>query len=265
MKSYFPLFLILSILFGCKNTRYLQAKHMIDQLTASVDAIIQPYLDSAQIAGVSIAVAKGDEVIFQKAYGYADLEFKVPTPTDASYEIGSVTKQFTAAAILQLQEEGKLSLQDDISQYFPDFDIGGRKVSLARLLDHTSGIKSYTDAEFFGDIYMQKLPQDTMLSLLEKEPFDFEPGEALIYNNSAFFILGLIIEKVSEMSYAEYVEKYLFEPAGMNNSYYCSESAVIEHRAHGYSPGREGNFNEQDILIIYGLMLRALFVQQSRI
>jgi CubicO group peptidase (beta-lactamase class C family) len=209
-------------------------------LEAFVNDLVQPAIDSQQLAGVAVGVKKGDETLLLKTYGYADLEHEVPMPLHASFEVGSVTKQFTAAAILQLVEAGKLSLEDNFTQYV-DFDTGGRTISIQRLLDHTSGIKGYTEVPtFFGEFSVSDFPRDTLLRMMEKESFDFEPGEAEIYNNTAFFILGLIIEEVSGQSYEEYVEENLFSKAGMDNSYYCSNSLIVKDRAHGYAMGPEG-------------------------
>jgi CubicO group peptidase (beta-lactamase class C family) len=209
-------------------------------LEAFVNDLVQPAIDSQQLAGLAVGVKKGDETLLLKTYGYADLEHEVPMPLNASFEIGSVTKQFTAAAILQLVEAGKLSLEDDFTQYV-DFDTGGRTISIQRLLDHTSGIKGYTEVPaFFGEFSVSDFPRDTLLRMMENEPFDFEPGEAEIYNNTAYFILGLIIEEVSDQSYGDYVEEHLFSRAGMDNSYYCSNSRIVKDRAHGYDMSPEG-------------------------
>jgi len=208
-------------------------------LETSVDSLIKPWLDSAKIAGASIAVYKEGKPMLFKSYGYADLEHDVKLPVNASFEIGSVTKQFTCVAIFQLVEQGKLSLDDDFTKYVK-FDTKGRKVTVQQLMNHTSGIKGYTEMEAFMSIAAHKLKRDTLLRLVEKEPFDFEPGTALIYNNSGFFILGLIIEKITGISYEEYVQKNLFEKIGMSNSYYCSKTKVTKNRAHGYDMGDKG-------------------------
>lgn len=202
-------------------------------LEKKVDDLVKPYFDSTNIAGIAIGVFKGNEKILLKSYGFADLEFDVKLPTDASFEIGSVTKQFTGAATMQLVEKGLLSLDDDVTKFIK-FDTQGKKVTIRQLLSHTSGIKGYTELPFFEDFSLRKFKRDTLLRIVEKEPFDFDPGEALIYNNTAFFMLGLIIEKVSGMSYEDYVSHNLFAKAGMSNTYYCSENKVTKNRAHGY-------------------------------
>ncbi len=226
--------LIAIIIVSCSTNHWQSSGY--GNLEKRVDSLVQPYIDSAKVAGIAIAVYKNNEPLIHKAYGMADLEFNVKMPVDASFEIGSVTKQFTAAAICQLAESGKLSLDDDITKYLK-FDTHGNHVTIRNLLSHTSGIKGYTELPVFEKLSVFTFPRDTLLRLLEKEPFDFDPGEGLIYSNSGFFMLGLIIEKVSGLPYEEYVKKNLFEKAGMKNSYYGSEIKVISNKAHGYNMG----------------------------
>ncbi|MCB0492446.1 MAG: beta-lactamase family protein [Cyclobacteriaceae bacterium] len=230
------------VLIGLISSCTKNEKPSTSQLEHQVDSLVQPYLDSAKLAGMAVAVYRGNEKILLKSYGYADLEWNVELPVNASFEIGSVTKQFTGASILLLAEEGKLSLDDEMTKYIT-YDTKGRKVTIRQLLSHTSGIKSYTDLPFFEHFSQQHHERDTLLRILEKEGYDFEPGEMLHYNNSAFFMLGLIIEKVSGMAYEEFVKKNLFDKAGMGNSYYCSESKIIKNKAHGYDTGEDGLVN----------------------
>lgn len=212
-------------------------------LVAALDSAARAHVAHEMVPGVSVAVVRAADTLLMRGYGYADLEWGIPTPEDASasYEIGSVTKQFTAAAIMKLVDEGQLDLEADFTQYLPDFDAQGHVVPLRRLLDHTSGIKGYTEMPvFWEEIAGEELPRDSLVSLVESEPFEFEPGTAQIYNNSAYFLLGLIIEKVSGQSYEEYVREHLFEPLGMEHSYYCSESAIHPRKAHGYDGTPDG-------------------------
>lgn len=212
------------------------------RLVTALDSAARAHVADSMVAGASVAVVRGADTLLLSGYGYADLEWDVRTPADgrASYEIGSMTKQFTATAVLQLVDEGKLDLDADMTTYLPEFDTQGHRVPLRRLLDHTSGIKGYTEMPVFGDISIKKLPRDSLVTLIEKEPFDFEPGTAEIYNNSAYFLLGLIIEKVSGQPYADYIAEHVFTPARMGHSYYCSESAIRKDRAHGYDAGPGG-------------------------
>ncbi len=209
-------------------------------VVSRLDSLASAWAADTLVAGVSVAVVHRGDTLLLKGYGLADLEWDVPMAADAVFEIGSMTKQFTAAAVLQLVEQGKLDLDADLTKYLPDYDTQGRRIPLRRLLDHTSGIKGYTEMPVFGEIMMRKLPRDSLVVKVEAAPFDFEPGTAQIYNNSAYFLLGLIVEKVSGEPYEEYVEKHLFRPLGMTRSYYCDESAVVARRAHGYDQGPQG-------------------------
>ncbi len=209
-------------------------------LVPRLDSLATTWVADSLVAGVSVAVVHRGDTLLLKGYGLADLEWNVPVTADAVFEIGSMTKQFTAAAVLQLAEQGKLYLDADITTYLPDYDTQGRRIPLRRLLDHTSGIKGYTEMPVFGEIMMRDLPRDSLVAKFEAVPFDFEPGTAQIYNNSAYFLLGLIIEKASGEPYEEYVERHLFDALGMTRSYYCDESAVVARRAHGYDQGPQG-------------------------
>jgi CubicO group peptidase (beta-lactamase class C family) len=236
-KILLPAIVIIACVSSCDTTT--TRKPDASSLERKLDSLVNPLVDSSKFAGVAIAVYRDNKPVLVKSYGYADLEFNVKLPADASFEIGSITKQFTSVAILQLVEQGKLSLEDDFTKYVK-FDTKGRKVTVRQLMNHTSGIKGYTELPFFESFMIHKYKRDTLLRIVEKEPFDFEPGEALIYNNTAFFILGLVIEKASGISYDEYVKKNIFGPAGMNTSYYCDERKAIKNRAHGYEMGDSG-------------------------
>ncbi|MEQ9397585.1 MAG: serine hydrolase domain-containing protein [Longimicrobiales bacterium] len=211
-------------------------------LRATLDSLARSHVAQSLVPGVSVAVVHRGDTLLLGGYGSADIEWDVPTPADgdAVYQIGSVTKQFTAAALLLLVERGEVDLDADVREYLPDYDTQGRSIPLRRLLDHTSGIKGYTEMPVLGRIITQDLPRDTLVALFEAEPFEFEPGAALIYNNSAYFLVGLIIEKVSGTSYEDFVARHFFEPLGMTRSSYCDEAAVISRRAHGYDTGPSG-------------------------
>ena len=204
------------------------------RIAQAVDSIVGSALQGGRAAGMSVAVVRGNDTIVFKGYGHVDLEWDVPTTPGAIYEIGSVTKQFTAVALLQLQEQGKLNLDDELTRYLTGYNTQGHKITLRRLLDHSSGIKGYTEMPIFRQLMPQKLSRDTLVKIFSAAPFDFAPGEGQVYNNSAYFLLGLVIEKVSGQSYADYIEKNVFARAGMPDSRYCNETALVKRRAHGY-------------------------------
>jgi CubicO group peptidase (beta-lactamase class C family) len=206
-----------------------------DALVKKLDSLAGSGVLENRAAGIAAAVVRGNDTLLLKSYGKADVEWNVPLPVDAVFEIGSITKQFTAVALLQLRDAGKLSLDDDITKWLPDFDTRGNKVTLRRLLDHTSGIKGLTEMPEFGLLASNgRFPRDSAYALIKRYPFEFKTGEAQIYNNSAFWLLGLVVEKASGGTYEDYVEKKLFEPLGMKRSMYCNSSENIERRAHGY-------------------------------
>lgn len=204
-------------------------------LADKLDSLAGSGVVENRAAGIVAAVVKGNDTLLLKGYGKADVEWDVPMPADAVFEIGSVTKQFTAAALLQLRDQGKLSLDDDITKWLPDFDTRGNKLTLRRLLDHTSGMVGITEMPEFGILVSNgRFPRDSAYALIRRYPFQFPTGEAQIYNNSAFWLLGLVVEKASGMTYEDYVEKKIFEPLGMKRSMYCNSSENIPRRAHGY-------------------------------
>jgi len=204
-------------------------------LVKKLDSLAGSGVLENRAVGIAAAVVRGNDTLLLKGFGKADVEWNIPLPADAMFEIGSITKQFTAAALLQLRDAGKLSLDDEITKWLPDFDPRGNTVTLRRLLDHTSGIKGLTEMPEFGDLSTNsRFPRDSAYALIKRYPFEFKTGEAQIYNNSAFWLLGLVVEKASGGTYEDYVEKKLFAPLGMTRSMYCNSSENVERRAHGY-------------------------------
>lgn len=185
--------------------------------------------------GVTLLVAKDGKIIFKGASGMANLELDIPMKSNHILRIGSITKQFTAVAILMLQEQGKLNIQDDITTFIPDYPTNGKKITVEHLLTHTSGIQSYTEVPGFMANHLRgDKTVEEMMDFFKNEPINFSPGERFQYNNSGYFLLGVIIEKASGMTYAEFVERNIFQKIGMNNSFYDSENKVIPNRVSGY-------------------------------
>ena len=205
-------------------------------LTPKLDSLAAGPVAQKRAVGLVAAVVRGRDTLLFKSYGKADAEADVALPLDAMFEVGSVAKQFTAAAILQLRDAGKLSLDDDITKWLPDFDTRGNKVPLRRLLDHTSGIMGLTEMREFGALVgNEEFPRDSAYALIKRYPFQFPTGTAQVYNNSAFWLLGLVVEKASGMSYEDYVEKRIFAPLGMSRSMYCHSEESIDRRAFGHN------------------------------
>ncbi len=199
-----------------------------DQFNKFNDAHVSVY----GYAGTVLVAQKG-KVIYQKAMGKADMEWNIPNEINTRFQIGSVTKQFTAACILQLAEQGKLNLDDKLSKYFPRFPKGD-SVTIHMLLNHTSGIRSYTSVPEFWKIASFPIQKDSMVALMSRYPYDFSPGTAWNYNNSGYYLLGYIIEKVSGKNYSEYLKENILEKAGLNNTMVNRWDTVLEKRARGY-------------------------------
>ncbi|HEX6050344.1 MAG TPA: serine hydrolase domain-containing protein, partial [Gemmatimonadaceae bacterium] len=166
-----------------------------------------------------------------------------PATPKTVYRIGSVTKQFTSAAIMRLMEQGKLSLDDTLQKFFPDFPAQGNRVTVRHLLNHTSGIKSYTSlGPKWARVIRIDLAPDSLVALFANEPFDFKPGDSYRYNNSGYFLLGMIIEKLSGKPYAQYLKDEFFTPLGLESTMYCDQAPLIKHRAQGYATRPGGVF-----------------------
>jgi CubicO group peptidase (beta-lactamase class C family) len=200
---------------------------------ADLDAIASSHYPANE-PGAAVLVMKDGEVLLRKGYGMADLEQGIPVAPDMVFRIGSVTKQFTAAAILLLEEEGKLSVKDDLRKHLPDYPAGGRVITLEHLLTHTSGIRSYTGMEEFWKEQRRDMSVEELIGVFRDQPLDFEPGSKWSYNNSGYVLLGAIIEKVSGKSYEAFLQERIFEPLGMSRTYYGSASRIIPGRAQGY-------------------------------
>ena len=210
------------------------------ELAARIYPLVQDALRNHPAPGISVAVQRDGEVVFAGGFGYADLENEVPATADTVYRIGSVTKQFTAAAALLLVEEGKLDLSADLRDYLPDYDTHGFEVSVERLLNHTSGIKGYTEMPEFWERSRLDLGHEAMRELFSAPPFEFEPGDRYQYSNSGYYLLGVLIERLSGMSYPAFLNARLFEPLGLERTHYLSNRPLIPGRAEGYEVG-EGN------------------------
>jgi len=202
-------------------------------LTSKIDALLETKFKNNG-PGATALVTKSGKVIYRKALGKANLELDVPMVPENVFQIGSMTKQFTAVSILMLLEQGKLALEDDITKYIPDYPTHNKNITIHHLLTHTSGIKSYTSMRGLREIARKDLEPLELINFFKNEHMDFNPGEKYKYNNSGYIILGYIIEKISGVSYAEFVETNIFKKINMSSSLYGSKSKIIKNRAYGY-------------------------------
>ena len=188
-------------------------------LGSRIDAAIAPYF-KADAPGATVIVVKDGKPVLRRAYGMADTAKGVKMTPDMALRLGSLTKQFTSTAILMLAEEGKLSVDDDITRHLPDYPTRGKKITIEHLLTHTSGIRSYTSKPDYVANMARDLTVAQMIDSFKNDPLEFEPGSQYRYNNSGYFLLGAIIEKIAGQSYASFLEGSIFRPLGMHDTYY---------------------------------------------
>jgi CubicO group peptidase (beta-lactamase class C family) len=195
--------------------------------------------------GAAVLVAKGGQVLLRKGYGLANVELGVPIQPDMVFELGSITKQFTAAAILLLQERGRLSVDDEIIKYLPDYPTHGRKITLDHLLTHVSGIPSYAGLPEWLSRVREDMTVQQLIDRFKDRPLEFDPGERFAYSNSGYILLGAVIEKVSGKSYEDFIEQEIFAPLGMKHSRYGHQTEIVPGRVAGYDNDGEGYRNAE--------------------
>ena len=207
-----------------------------------MEQLVQSYISTKQFMG-SVLVSQQGKVVLSKGYGFANLEWEVPNSPATKFRLGSITKQFTAASILLLEERGKLKVEDPVKKYMADAPAAWDKVTIFHLLTHTSGIPSFTSFPDYASTEAAPATPEKLVARFRDKPLEFQPGEKWNYSNSGYVLLGYLIEKTSGQSYSEFVQQNIFTPLGMKDSGYDSNSTVIAHRASGYAPGADGPVN----------------------
>ncbi|MBL4604242.1 MAG: beta-lactamase family protein [Flavobacteriaceae bacterium] len=201
---------------------------------AKIDQLLNEKF-KATTTGAAVIITKKGNTIYRKAFGLSNLELNTKMIPENVFEIGSMTKQFTAISILMLVEQQKISLTDEITKFIPGYPTHGQKITVHHLLNHTSGIKNYTSIRRLFKVARNDMKPLELINFFKNEPIDFNPGEKYKYNNSAYIILGYIIEKISGDTYEEFISKHIFQKINMTNSRYASHSKIIKNRAYGYS------------------------------
>jgi CubicO group peptidase (beta-lactamase class C family) len=215
-----------------QNTNEAQVKTRLEQVANS-------YTSNQAFMG-TVLVTDGDQVLLNKGYGDAVLEWNIPNSPDAKFRLGSITKQFTAALVLLMQQDGKLNINDPVSKYLPEAPKAWEKITLANLLGHTSGIPNLTSFKEFGTWAASPHTWDEEFAFFKDKPLDFEPGSKFSYSNSNFIVLGGVLEKVSGKKYGDLLRERIFDPLGMKDSGLDSDDLVLPKRAEGYAPGPKG-------------------------
>jgi len=206
-----------------------------------IDDLLKAEMEKHEIAGLALMVIRDGKPIKTECYGVANLEWNVPVATDTVFEIGSMTKQFTAACILLLAEDGKLSLDDKISQHFKKTPPAWADITIRHLLTHTSGIKNYTVLDGFE--MSRHMTQAQFLEKMGSYPLDFQAGTSWTYCNSGYNLLGFIIENASGKNYWDFLRERIFQPLQMTNSTSRLPSVIVPHRAAGYELKNRAHVN----------------------
>jgi CubicO group peptidase (beta-lactamase class C family) len=203
-----------------------------------VDSYISAQLREQRIPGLALAVIRDGRVVKSQGYGLGNIELQVPVTPDTVFQLGSIGKQFTATAMLMLAEDGKVSLDDKITRYFPSAARKWNGITIRQLLNHTSGLADYTDDKYIAPGGLtplhEELSDDEILRRFTTLPFNFRPGEKWSYSNTGYAILGFLIAKVSGQSYGDFLRARIFKPLGMSATRVISESDIVPNRAAGY-------------------------------
>ena len=204
-------------------------------LAARADAFVAPYVAMRDFSG-TILIARGDRVVLSRGYGFADIDRRIVPDDRTKFGIGSVTKTMTAAAIERLAQQGRVTLADPIATYLPGF-VNGDRITIAHLLEHSSGLRDYYTWPTYASGRASAVSKDEFLTQVQSQPLDFAPGTRSSYSNSGYFVLAAIIERVSGVSYAAFLERHIFRPLGMDDSGTLDDSRVIPGLAVGYDAG----------------------------
>jgi CubicO group peptidase (beta-lactamase class C family) len=203
------------------------------QDVARMEQVVQSYVSDKKFMG-SVLVARGDEVLLSKGYGSANLEWNIPNSPDTKFRLGSITKQFTAASILLLEERGKLTTDDLVKKFMPDAPAAWDEITIFHLLTHTAGIPNFINFPDHKSVKPFAATPEELVARFRDKSIEFQPGEKWAYSNSGYLLLGYLLEKAAGQSYEAFLRDNIFGPLDMNDSGYDSNSAIIQRRAAGY-------------------------------
>ncbi len=216
-----------------------------DNASTRVDELFSEW-SNTNSPGCALAVIKDGQIIHKRGYGMADLEHDVPIRPSSVFYIGSVSKQFVAACMLLLDEQGKIDLDADVRTYIPEFPDYGYKITIRNLIHHTSGIRdNLTLWELVGRSHLEEIPEEEIFDMIcRQKELNFEPGTQYMYSNSCYFLMSIIVERASGLSLREYADQHIFQPLGMRNSIFGDNNRrIIRNRAFAYGKNSDGSFN----------------------
>lgn len=212
----------------------------LPQETAQAIAALLDSEFKAEEPGTAVLVARHGQALYRGGRGLAHVELGVPIAPHMIFRLGSITKQFTAVALLMLVQEGRVSLEDEITRYLPEYPTQGHRITVEHVLTHTSGIKSYTGMPEFWPQSRRDVSLDELIAFFKDQPMEFAPGERWNYNNSAYILAGAVIEKVTGQPYGEFVAQRICDPLGMTHTSYDQTSRLVPGRVAGYQRGTSG-------------------------
>lgn len=230
-----------------------------DALAGRVDALVQDYVRNALFTGV-VLVARDGKPVFRKGFGAANREWAVANTPDTRFRIGSITKQFTAAAVMRLVDEHKLALDDTIGQHIKDLPASWQAVTIRQLLQHSSGIPRYTALDDFDDtlVRVKRTPRQ-IVDLVKALPLEFAPGSQFRYNNTGYVLLGMVVEAASGLAYRDFLEQKLLQPLGLKHAGYDDGRRILPHAAQSYVDGadevRQAGFADMSNVYAAGAMV----------
>lgn len=220
-------------------------------LVSQLDGIVASVMEKARYPGAAVLVSRRGEVIYRKGFGFADLENRIPVTPDTVFPIGSVSKSFTGLAIMQLVEQGKVSLDAPVGQYLADYRGPARSVALRHLLNHTAGIPNYTALEEFPPDPQLHQTHEQVMGYFAERPLLFAPGTRMAYSNSNTYLLGMVVEKVTGRALADYLRANVFGPFRMSHTHFADYRPIIEHRSRGYDLEGDQYLNAQQYDVDY--------------
>jgi CubicO group peptidase (beta-lactamase class C family) len=225
MKTFFNILLVAILSVGSLNAQTTNEK---------IDSLLNDFYNKGMFNGSALVSVNG-KIIYKKGFGYANFEWNIQNDTDTKFKIGSCSKQFTAALIMILKEEGKIKLEGKISDYIPDYPSEkGNKITIHYLLSHTSGIPEYLAIPGIDSLlFKDNNPNEFMKKFWNLE-LEFEPGSELKYSNSGYFVLGVIIERITGQSYSQVLKDKIFDSLEMSNSGTISDSVILKNKAYAY-------------------------------
>ncbi len=200
-----------------------------------IDQLINQAMEKHHVPGLALAVIHWGESRLVKGYGYANLEHDLPVTEDTVFEIASLTKMFTATAVLQLVQDGKIALEDPIGRYLADLPNHWQPITIRHILAHQSGIKSYTEVPEYWETTRLDISRQAILDLVADLPLLFDPGEKHSYDNTGYYLLGLLLENVTGQTYGEVLKNRIFNPLRMHSTRVNDPYAIVKNRAAGYS------------------------------